>query len=451
MTRKTPAHVKIVQITPGAGKMFCGGCFRDNALVAALRQLGHSTLMVPLYLPLTLDEPDQSHGTPIFYGGINVFLEQKSGFFRNSPKWLHRLLDSPKLLNLAAGSAAKTRPEDVGELTLSMARGENGFQARELEELITWLKTNERPEVVCLSNALLIGMARRIKAELRTPVLCMLQGEDWFLDALPAAQRAATWAVLTERARDVDLFIAPSRYFADMMRGRLNLRADQVRVIYNGISLEGYVPAASPPNPPVLGYFSRLSQIKGLDTLIEAFIQLKARDRVKDLKLLVGGGMSPADEKFVEVLRERMKAHGCLKDAEFHPNLDRAAKLDFFRSLSVMSAPAVYGEAFGLYVIESLAAGVPVVQPRHGAFPELIDATGGGVLCEPNDPTSLALRLEELLLEPARLAALGQAGRAAVVREFSAERMARDIAAVYQEVAASRGSQPASINNLSSS
>ncbi|MBI3416023.1 MAG: glycosyltransferase family 4 protein [Verrucomicrobia bacterium] len=403
--------------------MFCGGCFRDNALVAALRQLGHATTMVPLYL------------------------EQKSGFFRNSPKWLHRLLDSPGLLNLAAGSAAKTRPEDVGELTLSMARGENGFQARELEELIAWLKQNEHPDVICLSNALLIGMARRIKSELRAPVLCMLQGEDWFLDALPTAQREQTWATLIERARDIDLFIAPSRYFAAVMSARLKLRADQIQVIYNGISLTGYTTAASPPNPPVLGYFSRMSQIKGLDTLVEAFIHLKTRDRVKDLKLRVGGGMSPADEKFVGTLRERMKAHGCLKDAEFHPNLDRAAKVDFFRSLSVMSAPALYGEAFGLYVIESLAAGVPVVQPRHAAFPELIAATGGGVLCEPNDPLALALAIEELLLDPERLRALGQAGRAAVLEKFSAERMARDIAQAYQTVASRSRSDNASIFN----
>ena len=85
--------MNIVQITPGAGGMYCGGCFRDNALVAALRKQGHETLMVPLYLPLTLDEADQSAGTPTFFGGINVYLEQKSALFRKAPKWLHSLLE----------------------------------------------------------------------------------------------------------------------------------------------------------------------------------------------------------------------------------------------------------------------------------------------------------------------------------------------------------------------
>ena len=152
--------MNIVQITAGAGGMFCGICFRDNAVVAALRKMGHQVLMVPLYLPLTLDEEDQSAGTPIFFSGVNVYLEQKSAFFRNAPKWLHNLLASRKLLDWAGSKAAKTRPEDLGDLTLSMLRGEEGNQARELNELVGWLKRQPNPDVICLSNALLAGMAR---------------------------------------------------------------------------------------------------------------------------------------------------------------------------------------------------------------------------------------------------------------------------------------------------
>ena len=176
--------MRIVQITPGAGKMYCGACLRDNALVAELRRLGHSATMTPLYLPLTLDEPDQSAGTPLFYGGISVYLEQHSALLRHGPPWLHRWLAAPALLKLAAGPATSTRPENLGAITLSMLRGEAGNQARELDELIDWLR-GEKPGVICLSNALLLGLARRLRSELRVPVICTLQGEDWFLDALP--------------------------------------------------------------------------------------------------------------------------------------------------------------------------------------------------------------------------------------------------------------------------
>jgi glycosyltransferase involved in cell wall biosynthesis len=441
--------------------MYCGGCLRDNALVAALRQLGHEALMIPLYLPLTLDEEDQSAGTPIFFSGINVYLAQKAPLYRGAPGWLRDLFASPRLLQWAAGKAAKTRAADLGDLTLSMLRGEAGNQARELTELIAWLKTQPKPDVLCLSNALLVGMARRLKSEVGAPVACALQGEDFFLDGLPESHRAACWHTLAERAADVDLFVAPSRYFGDLMRERLGLAADRVRVVHNGIKLDGYdeegrrqkaecrmqegegpgasvppTPLTPRPSPPTLGFFARMCREKGLDTLVEAYILLRKRGSAGNVRLRVGGSCGPADQAFVEGLRERLRAEGVLADVEFHRNLDRAGKLEFLRSLSVFSVPARYGEAFGLYVIEAMAAGVPVVQPRAAAFPELIEATGGGLLCAEEDPQALAEAIEGLRLNPARARALGEAGRRAVFERFSAESMARAMAQVYAEMAA---------------
>ena len=305
--------------------MYCGGCVRDNALVAGMRKLGHEVLMVPLYLPLTLDEEDQSAGTPIFFGGINVYLEQKAALFRGAPGWLHDLLASRPLLQWAAGKAAKTRAADLGELTLSMLRGEVGNQAREIEKLIAWLKTQPKPDVICLSNALLIGMARRFKAELRAPVACALQGEDSFLDGLPDTHRTACWRTLAERAAEVDLFIAPSGYYGNLMRERLGLPAERVRVVHNGINLDGYGEGGggeskvqSPKSEiqsaavPALGFFARMCPEKGLDTLVEAYILLRQRGRAGSLKLRVGGSCGPADEPFFHALRERLRANGLL-------------------------------------------------------------------------------------------------------------------------------------------
>jgi glycosyltransferase involved in cell wall biosynthesis len=440
--------VNIVQLTPGAGAMYCGGCLRDNALVTALRKLGHQAVMVPLYLPLTLDEQDQSADTPVFFGGISVYLQQKTALFRNAPGWLHDVFASRRLLSWAAGKAAKTRPTDLGELTLSMLRGEEGNQAREIDALIAWLKTQPRTDVVSLSNALLVGMVRRLKSELGVPVACALQGEDWFLDSLPESHRAACWQMLAERATEVDLFVAPSRYFGHLMRERLGLAADRVQVVPNGINLEGYAVQAQTAasreqraegkenSVPALGFFARMCPEKGLDTLVEAYVRLRQRDRVGQLKLRVGGSCGPADAAFVEILRTRLQASGLLGDVEFHPNLDRRAKLEFLRSLTVFSVPAGYGEAFGLYIIEALAAGVPVVQPRTAAFPELIEATGGGVLCAAGDPQALAESVEELLLNPEQARGLGKAGQRAVFQQFHAEAMARATLHAYTELAA---------------
>ncbi len=414
--------------------MYCGGCFRDNALVAALRQRGHDTLMVPLYLPLNLEEVDQSAGTPIFYSGLNVYLEQRFPFFRKAPRWFNRLLASPLLLKRIGRAAAKTRPADVGELALSMLRGEEGNQARELRELIAWLKSQPQPDVICLSNVLLIGMARQLKAQLKASVVCTFQGEDGFLDALPAEQRPASWQLLRDRAGDVDLFLAPSQYYRDLMRKRLNLPSDRVRLLYNGINLAGFGPAKSPPANPTLGFFARMCHEKGLDTLVEAFLILKQRHRVANLKLRIGGSLGPADEPLVQRLKERLQRNGAMRDTEFCPNLDRSAKQDFYRSLSVLSVPANYGEAFGLYVIEALATEVPVALPRIGAFPELVAATGGGVLFEPKRANAIADVVEPLLLDPDKARALGQTGRKVVLEQFSIDRMADDLVQLYQKL-----------------
>ncbi len=424
--------MNIVQITPGAGGMYCGGCFRDNALVAALRKQGHETLMVPLYLPLTLDEADQSAGTPTFFGGINVYLEQKSALFRKAPKWLHSLLASPALLKWASKYSARTRAADVGDLMLSMLRGEEGNQARELSDLIAWLKTQPKPDVICLSNALLVGMARKLKAELNCAVTCLLGGEDAFLDGLPPSVRETAWKTLSDRCRDVDLFLPPTRYFGDLMSRRLALRTNQVRVVPNGINLAGYQPA-EPQSPPVLGYFARMCREKGLDTLVDAYLLLKKRDAGKNLRLHVGGGCGPTDEPFVEAQRRKLREAGAMDDAQFFPNVDHAGKIAFLRNLTVFSTPALYGEAFGLYVIEALAAGVPIVQPRHAAFPELLEATGGGVLCEPGDPKSLADGIESLLRDPKRARDLGAAGRDVVAREFSIETVATKTLSAFEQ------------------
>lgn len=434
--------MNMIHITPGAGGMYCGNCFRDNALVGALRRLGHSSLLVPLYLPMTLDEEDQSGGTPIFFGGINVYLEQQGSWFRRMPGWLHRMLASPRLLKWAAGRAAKTRADQVADMTISMLKGEEGNQARELDELVGFLESGQRPDILFLSNALLLGLARRIRERLGIPVACVLQGEDSFVDSLPEPHRGEAWRIMAERAREVDLFLAPTRYFGDLMSRRLQVDPAKVRTLFNGIHLDGFHPSAAPPDPPVLGYFARMCPAKGLDTLVDAYLILLTRGRVPELRLHVGGGCGPGDEPFVASLKRRIRDAGAEARVSFFPNVSRPEKLEFLRSLTVFSVPALYGEAFGLYLIEAMASGVPVVQPRHAGFPEVIDAAGGGILCEPGDPAALADGIERVLLDSSLRDALSQHGREAVVSRFSVESAARSLVEIVAEVRSAHRPSP---------
>ncbi len=416
--------MNIVQITPGAGSMYCGNCFRDNALVAQLRRMGHHALMVPMYLPLTLDEADQSEGTPLFFSVLNVYLAQKFNCFKIAPNWLRRIFTTGWLLNRLGNFAGKTRGADVGDLMLSMMRGESGHQARELEQLIAWLREHEQPDVICLSNALIAGLAKRLRAELGVPVVCLLEGEDAFLDSLPSPQREQTWAELRERVTDIDLFIAPTRYYADTMAQRAGIPAAKLEHINNGINLDGFEPSSLPDDPPVLGYFARMCPEKGLDSLIDAFVRLKQTGPVPGLKLAVGGGCQPGDRAYVEKQKGRLRDAGLLGEATFLPNLDRDAKLAFYRGLTVLSVPALYGESFGLYVVEAMASGVPVVAPDDASFPELIEQNQAGTLCAKGDPQALADAIGQLLLDREHLAKCAAAGRQAAVQTFNIERMA---------------------------
>jgi glycosyltransferase involved in cell wall biosynthesis len=389
--------------------------------------MGHEVTMLPLYLPLTLDENDETEGAPIFYSGINVYLEQMSPVFRFSPSWFHKFFASRKILNLAAGNAASTQPGDVAELTISMLKGENGNQARELEELIDWLK-QDRPDIISLSNALLVGMSRKLKAELKVPIICSLQGEDVFLNALPDGVRERAWQTTADRAADVDLFIAPSQYFADFMRDRLHVPAEKIRVLYNGISLEGYSEQKQSAQTTTLGFFARMCREKGLHTLVDAYIELHRRKTIPNLRLKVGGSCGPTDQKVVDEQKRKLREAGLEQTVEFHPNLSRQQKLEFLNSVTLFSVPAMYGEAFGLYILESLAAGVPVIQPRHAAFPELIEGTGGGVLYDATNPQALPDAIESLALNPQKARELGQTGMRAVFERFNVNNMAKEFA-----------------------
>ena len=431
--------MRIVLLTPGTGSFYCGTCIRDNALAVALRKLGHDALMVPLYLPPALDEASASENAPLFYGGINVYLQQKVGLFRHTPRWADRLFDSPTMLKGAAKRAGMTQAHELGDLTVSMLRGEDGKQAKELDRLVSWLADDGKADVVVLSNALLMGLARRIKKETSALVVCTLQGEDTFLDSLPSPDREAAWQTLADRASDVDAFIAVSQYHADLMRGRANLPPDRVHVVYNGILLDGYQNDAPSSPVPTLGYLARMCPPKGLETLVEAFIILRRNDRIKNLQLRVAGAQTEADTAFVTRLKTRLQAEGLGNEATFAANISRDEKIAFLQSLSVLSVPATYGESFGLYIIEALAAGVPVVQPRHAVFPELLAQTGGGVLCEPDNPASLAAAIEDLLTDPARARALGQEGRRNVFAKFGVGEIARQTLEVFARAGADKG------------
>jgi glycosyltransferase involved in cell wall biosynthesis len=417
--------------------MYCGSCMHDNTLAAALTRLGHDVLLVPTYTPIRTDEKDVSQKR-VFFGGINVYLQQKLSLFRHTPWFLDRLLDAPRLLRWVSRFAVRTQAEDLGDLTVSMLQGEHGRQRKEVAKLVRWLEREVKPELVVLTNALLSGMVHQLKQHLKVPVLCALQGDDIYLEALPEPYREKCLALIRDHCREIDGFLCTSAYYADFMSGYFGIPRERLHVVLPGLDLTGHGgerPAAN-GRPPTIGYFARICPEKGLHNLVDAFLLLRQDASAPRCRLRVSGWLGENRRPYFDDLTRRIEAAGLAADFEHVESPRHDDKVRFLKEADVLSVPTTYREPKGLYVLEALANGVPVVQPRHGSFPELIAATGGGLLVEPDDPADLARGLRRLLDDAAEREKLGRAGQEAVQRHFHAERMARDTAAVFALYAA---------------
>jgi glycosyltransferase involved in cell wall biosynthesis len=426
--------MKIAYITAGAGGMFCGSCLHDNTLAAALIARGHDVLLVPTYTPIRTDENDVSLRR-VFFGGINVYLQQKLAVFRHTPWVLDRVLDSRGLLRLASRFAVKTQADDVTELTISMLKGEHGRQKKEVAKLVRWLEDEVRPDIVNLTNVLLSAIVENIKARMRVPVICTLQGDDIFLEALPEPVRSEALALIRRHCRIVDGFISTSSYYADFMAAYLEIPRDRIDVVYPGINLNGYArQQAVERNGEVytIGYFARVCPEKGLHQLAEAFRILAETPGTPPSRLRVSGWLGENNRKYFDDIRAQLQTAGLAERFEYVESPDHRSKVRFLSGLDVLSVPTTYREPKGLYVLEALANGVPVVQPRHGSFPELVEATNGGLLVDPDDPKDLARGLHLLGENRAHREELGLKGREAVHRLFNADAMAANTLAVYQ-------------------
>lgn len=428
--------MRILHLTPGTGNFHCGSCLRDHALIKALRVRGHDALMAPLYLPLVTDREFGAKELPVQIGGISLFLQQKMPWFHKLPRFFHRWLNSPGKLRLAAKGMGMTSAKALGEMTLGALLGAEGRQWGEWHRLIDWIRSEKKFDAVSLSNSLLTGLAPAIEKELGIPVVCSLQGEDSFLDTLPEPYKTQCWEAMQRNARSIRRFIAPSQFYANHMRQRLDTAEGQIKVIANGIDATAFTTSSPDPNWPTIGYFARMIHGKGLTTLVDAFIDLAKRGTVPRVKLRIGGAKTPVDETYVAGLIARISDAGLTNRVEWHPNVDFKDKVHFFHDLTVFSVPATYGEAFGLYVIEAAASGVPFVQPDHGAFPELLAATEGGVLCQPDDTKALADALEALLLDDEQREKMSRIAPTRVRQEFTATRMAERFEALLLEATA---------------
>ncbi|MDA7668832.1 glycosyltransferase family 4 protein [Akkermansiaceae bacterium] len=421
--------MKITILTAGTGSYYCGACMRDSSLARELIAMGHEAHLVPMYLPLQLDEEQIDGSTPVFFGGINVYLQQKYRLFRKLPRWMDQVFNGRRLLRMVAKRSHLTSANEQGEMTCLMLRLEESNLGKEVDKLVDWLKQDGKPDVIVLSNALLAGLIRELKSRLGVPVVCTFQGEDSFLDSLPKPWCNRAWEELAMRVQDADVLVAPSQFYGRLMEERLRLEPGSIHVIPNGIDLSGWRESDG-ENVKRIGYLARMCHSKGLGLLVDAFIQLND----SSLTLAIAGTMGGGDDVYVAGLKKKLEKARLDNRVEWFPDLARQEKVDFLRDLSVFSVPVVYPEAFGLYLLEAMACGVPVVMPNASAFPEVVNSAACGVLVTPGSVGDLARGLQEMLDDPER-EVVGKKGRRAVEERYHVGAMALNFEKIFGKVA----------------
>jgi glycosyltransferase involved in cell wall biosynthesis len=423
--------MKVAYLTAGAGGMYCGSCLRDNALAAALIRKKRDVALIPVYTPIRTDETDVSDRRVLF-GGVNVYLQQKIPLFRYLPRFIDAIFNAPSLLKAVMKHAGSGSPGLVGELTISMLRGEEGSQWRELDKLIDALR-DLRPDVVHLPDVLFVGLARKIKSALGVGVVCTLTGEDILLDRLSDAHRREALRLIAERGRDVDGFLCVTEYYKQFATEEFGLPRDRLHYVPLGIHIdEANASESNRDGVFTIGYLARICPEKGLHLACAALEKLISQGR--NCRLLAAGTLGKSDHEYFKDLVAKLSPTVAPR-FEYAGELDRAEKFRFLRSLDAFTVPTVYREAKGLYLLEAMSQSVPVVQPAHGSFPELIAQTGGGVLCAPNDPADLAAKLADLMDHPDRRRQLGESGARAVRERFTDDVMAEEAWRVFERYA----------------
>ena len=290
--------------------MYCGSCLRDNALAAALMARGHEVHLIPTYTPTRTDEPNISEGR-IFLGGINVYLQQHFGIFRKTPWILDRLWDLKPILKLATHWSLRVDPAHLGDMTVSMLRGDEGFQRKEIQKLVRFIQAEISPDIVTLPNCLLSGLAPELKARMRSPICCTLQGEDLFLEGLPERYRKESFHLIRSNSVYVDAFLAVSEYYAGAMSEHLGIERKKIHVVPLGINVNGHrARNGIPLNPFTIGYMARIAPEKGLHILCEAYHRIRQKKDGAPSRLLAAGYLAPEHRDYLRDIQRKIADWG---------------------------------------------------------------------------------------------------------------------------------------------
>ena len=419
--------MKILFIIPGSGDSFyCGNCFRDNLQASALRKAGHDVIIMPLYLPFK-DSSFQAD-TPLFFPATTYYTAQRFFGKRKMPKWLERFTGSDMMLNIASSMSGTTSAEGMEGMTLSMIKGDDPAFQYQINQLIGWIKNHEKPDIIHLSSSLIIGIAKVLRQQLNIPIICSVQDEEVWIDSLNKTYSDIAWQSITENIRYINHFVTTSEFYKDIVCRRIP-QLTNIEVIYPAVDGQKYASDIYPKDP-VIGFFYHMNKQNGLDILAEAFVKLKRRNTIPNLKLKIGGGYTNKGKAFIKKVKKILVPYK--EDVEINDNYSLQDHARFYQSITVISVPITFEEGVGLYLCEAFAAGRPAVVPATGSFPEIV--AEAGITYHPNNSEALANALEELLSNKDLYSKSVEKAKELSDTRYNQQILAQKLIEIYEEI-----------------
>jgi glycosyltransferase involved in cell wall biosynthesis len=204
----------------------------------------------------------------------------------------------------------------------------------------------------------------------------------------------------------------------------------------SGVGANGVRGGAAAVRPFTVGYLARIVPDKGLDVLVQAYRLLREERGVPAVRLEIAGALPAEHRDYFAHIERQLHEWGFAGDYRYHGAVSRTAKVAFYAQLDAFSMPAVSREPKGHSVLEAMACGVPVVQPRRGACIDIIEATGGGLLVGAGADIAecVAEGLWQLWQDRALLERCGDDAADEVRERFSSWHAATHLAALFDDV-----------------
>jgi glycosyltransferase involved in cell wall biosynthesis len=371
---------RVIFLTAGAAGMYCGSCLHDNLLANEMIALGHDCVLQPVYTPIRTDVKSIAR-QQVFFGGIQIYLIDRFPWLAKVPRWFWKPLNSPSVIRFITRRASSTDAQSLGHLAVTMLIADQGPLVDEVVRLVDWIDS-ERPDKVILTNLLIGGFLPMLSHRLpSTERIVLLQGDDIFIDFLPSPYRERVIDRLKLLIKHVDRLIVNSQFYADLMSSLLGVPAHRFEIMPLSIDTSSFADIRpSRPNSDSfrIGYLARIAPEKGFDVLVDAFIELAKTDAT--IRLEAAGYLAKTNERYLQTQVDKIRDAGLSNRFRYWGEVSAMQKKEFFASIDVLSVPTRYHDPKGLFLLESMASGVPVVQPSHGAFTQLIHQTGGGLL-----------------------------------------------------------------------